>query len=205
MDEMISILQINVNHSHPAQDLALATANCLKADIICLTEPYKRHDRVTSTPGWTCFSQGSAAILIRHCVQHRPIVGLENVAAIRIGRVCINSAYVSHNQWIGPTIDAIEGMIEGEESCIITGDFNTRWPEFTQKKLLERDIKMMEFISQEEVMVMNINTLTLEHQSSLSTNDYTLTKNAKCCRMWNPFLTTDIYTSWRRQTKMRQV
>lgn len=58
-------LQTNVNHSRPAQDLALVTAENLNAKLIIISEPYLFNGNLPSIPGWSQFSVRNVALLVR--------------------------------------------------------------------------------------------------------------------------------------------
>lgn len=173
----LTALQINVNHSLVTQDLAIETANKLKVDIVCISEIYKYKGKMTSTPGWARVVSDTAAILLKEGIIYRIVPSGQHVASVEVGGVRIISAYASPNEEISPVLNTIETLLEGRNACILAGDMNCRWPEYTRATLRDRDNEMIEFIAQQQLMIGNDGTDTCIHQGRKSTNDYTFSRD----------------------------
>lgn len=128
---MIRVLQINVNRSVAAHDMADYVAKKKDIDILAFTEPNLR-----KTGGkYTYANEGKTAVIINTSLRYKFIEYLYDkcfVACVSCAFVCY-SVYISPNCVIREFQDCLEPPSEivraykrQNKKIIITGDFNAR-------------------------------------------------------------------------------
>ena len=98
LSSSLKILQINVNHSYPAQQLATVMADQSNAKIILITEPHNYSGSI-SIDGWNVVISGRAAIFLKDDVIFDTVdTKKQDAAGVRIDNTYIFSVYFSPNQ-----------------------------------------------------------------------------------------------------------
>lgn len=182
----IKVLQINVGHSHPSQDIALKTACEMRADIICVTEPYLYKGSVSGTPGWNQVAtknNPTSAILIRKTMTYKVIQCKPEAVAIEVDGVVVDSVYATPNGELGPVLNLLDAVPYHRR--IITGDFNCRIPAFSKRKARPRDDEFLEYVFEKKLEIVNENKPTCTHQGRYTINDYTLATDPNTVNSWN--------------------
>jgi hypothetical protein len=107
-----------------------------------------------------------------------PLCYAASASGVKVEGVNIVSAYCSPNEEIEEYLSNLITQLRKRELMIITGDFNTRWPEFTQLAIRRRDKQFHRFIIESGLLIENNAVATCTHQGSYTVNDYTLTRDA---------------------------
>lgn len=154
----MKILQINTNRSRPAHDIAVATANELKAGVIIMSEPnlkavQNRNDWVTDDNLDTAIRISDRNLLITNQGKGH------GFSYVRIEGYTIYSCYFSPN---GDILD-FELMLEeianlvrsNHEKAIIAGDFNAKSPEWGMTIADRRGQIVSEWIAANDFVVIN--------------------------------------------------
>ena len=137
----MAFLQVNVNHSPAAQDLALVAAGKVDASVIVITEPYLFNGRLPSTPSWQRVFTQRAAILMKKDIRFAEItVDSDSVVAVEIGGVLIVACYLSPNEEPNRSLNVVHGLLCRGRKVVLTGDFNCRISRFFTGRLRERSI-----------------------------------------------------------------
>lgn len=125
---MITFLQINVGVGRAAQDLALATADKRKADILLISEQYRSG---TEPEGWFPDSNNRAAILVRSQIPINLVGPQENgFRWIEVPGLRVYSCYWSPNCRISDYEDFVLRLERSIRAsvlpCVVAGDFNAK-------------------------------------------------------------------------------
>lgn len=178
---MAKVIQINLNRSRGALDLAIEQANRTKHNIICITEPPRLHNgKLLGISGWEQVSNENAAVLYRKSITNIEPVTLEDeyTVAIKLGSIVLVSTYAPPNTLTDLPFNGIGKIVRKHSKVIITGDMNcrTRWTSNLPMRL--RDMEFEKLLSDHGLKVENSNIPTLLHQGRATINDYTLTKGS---------------------------
>jgi len=174
---MISVLQINVGVCRGSQELALATANAKKADVLVICEQYR--DRGEDN-GWYPDANGRSAIAI-----------VSNIPVDRIGprspgfRWLEVRGYRLYSCYCSPNVsflefesflDGLEDSIRGAVGpVIVAGDFNSKSPEWGSPTEDRRGRAMADLLASAGLTVCNQgNAPTFVSEASRSQLDLTL-------------------------------
>ncbi|XP_020296130.1 uncharacterized protein LOC109861057 [Pseudomyrmex gracilis] len=128
---MDRVLQINVNHSGPAQALALQVLRKERAGVLAIAEPH----RVPDSPAWAGDLDNRAAVTWFTRPGNRPMRGVlergHGFVAVRWGRVALFACYfppsmyaVDFREGLGAFADSIRWV--GGDSVLVLGDFNAK-------------------------------------------------------------------------------
>lgn len=124
------ILQVNVNRSKPAQDLARATAARLQCDVLVLSEP---NVKATSSRGHS-YTNAPKNVSIINVSRVFPVVSWSCGSCfvyVQLKTLYIFSCYISPNCSINAFCECLDELslaIAGcrQESLLILGDFNAK-------------------------------------------------------------------------------
>lgn len=175
----LRVMQVNTDNSRPSLDIVLHTANRLKVDIICISEPPKAFKGKIGCPGWHEHLGGRAAILTSKKVQVKEEWTGPCTVGVVVGETRVIATYHSPNEDNELYLGMLVPHIEEDSALVLTGDLNCRWPEFDgHLGMRQRDIACYDFIIGHDLKVENDGTPTCTHQGRETTNDYTLTKRA---------------------------
>lgn len=174
----MKILQINVNRSRPAHDIALATANEIGACVILISEPNRNvlHNR----KDWVFDDNLDTAIKItdRNVLIKKWGKGL-GFSFVVLENYSIYSCYSSPNG----DIEDLERMLEeianlvrsNNERAIITGDFNAKSPQWGMTFSDRRGQLVTEWIAANDFLIVNQgNTPTFERNNYTAILDLTI-------------------------------
>jgi len=125
-----------------------------------------------------------------------------NMNHVKIGEIHITNVYAPPNDIFAPTLQDLDDAIEGQYNYVIAVDLNGRWPEFTKQKLRDRDIELLDFVSEHSLVISNDGTTTLIQQGRHTVNDYTFTKNCKV-EGWQVDEWTSVYSTHFHRTYHR--
>lgn len=155
---MFRILQINVNRSRTATDMALATARHLQVDIILISEPNKA--LTTTRKEWLSDERkDSAIIILNRNVKVSEQGSGDGYTYMKTAEYTIFSCYSSGNRDLTCLENTLEDIATHTRNtnghCVIAGDFNSKSPQWGMKKTDERGIRMEEWIAQNELVLLN--------------------------------------------------
>lgn len=186
-----------MNHSSPAQDLALDTAIKSDARLIVINKSYLLHSRMPSTPGWQRVNTSTTAILIEDGLKFTQVdVSSGNTIAVEVGGVLLVGTYLSPNIDPRNKFLILHNLLLQEHRIILLGDFNCQHTDLTNRGLRERDRSFLQLIYDHCLEMANDGCPTLDHQGNLSTNDYTLYKRVSVL-WWNVLTDTESLTDHR--------
>ena len=123
------MLQINVNRSVQAMDLARATAAQLNADVLAITEPNVASARRAAN-SITDLEEDTTIIVLSNLQICKKGTG-NGYVYIQLNDLTIVSLYASPNE---PTInlerilDEVSAVTHRARQCVVTGDFNAKSP-----------------------------------------------------------------------------
>lgn len=154
----MKFLQINMQRSRAAQDLALQTARERGIDVLFFSEQYKKPD-----PSNSWFQDASARAGILVC---NPAMTVSKFLEADMGFVWVEiadlrlySCYFSPNDpfpIFADQVDALESSIrQSNLDAIITGDFNAKSPEWGETRLDKRGKLVCEMLSGNNLFVAN--------------------------------------------------
>lgn len=173
----LKFIQVNLGRGSRAQDLLLHTAKDRGADILLLTEPYRKLD----SENWFQDDSGRAAIVV--CNPARKVGKTKSTSNgfvwIEVGNVRIYSCYFSPNDdfWkFEEELEALEDSISGtNQRVLVTGDFNSKHPEWGETRMDRRGILVSEMLARKDLVAVNEGTNpTFERGASSSIIDITL-------------------------------
>lgn len=153
----IRILQINLNRSRAAHDLALETAQELKADIILLSEPNLR--AIKNRKDWICDKEQNTAIKILSNIPLKNQSSGPGFSCVTLPELTIYSVYSSGNnniELLENTLFNIERRIRSrKEKAIIAGDFNAKSPEWGMDYRDRRGETVTEWMAANDLIIAN--------------------------------------------------
>jgi Reverse transcriptase (RNA-dependent DNA polymerase)/Endonuclease-reverse transcriptase len=179
---MTQILQINLNGCRLAQEVMCRIAEEQSADLVLITEPYRFGSR---PPRYHTSADEKAAIWV--AAPQLRITGLPAGAAdcwtwIEAGGVRIYSCYLSPNAPFQRFTDALMDLEESIRSSalpvILTGDFNSKAPEWGSPVTNRRGTVLAEMASQLGMHAVNTGASTFVRGSSSSVLDVTFAEDS---------------------------
>lgn len=183
---MLRILQINVNRSRTATDMAIGTARNLQVDIILISEPNKA--LTTARTEWLSDDRKDSAIIILN--REIKVSGHGNgdgYTFMKTAGYTIFSCYSSGNRELSCLENTLEDIANhtrnANGNCIIAGDFNSKSPQWGMTRTDERGLRMEEWVAQNDLVLLNVgNKPTFQCENYTSILDLT-------------FVTPDLKTS----------
>lgn len=137
----MAILQINVNHSGPAQDLALDMACKVDARLVIISEPYLIHGRMPSTTRWQRVYTTYSAILVEGEMKFTQMnVSSDCIVAIEVGGVLVIGVYLSPNSGPEDALTTLHNLLIPVRHMVVAGDFNCRHPDYMDWEMRRRDL-----------------------------------------------------------------
>lgn len=180
----VKALQINTNRSQPSLSLALHHAERWGVNIMLISEPPLYKGMLVGTPGWRAFANTDVAILTKDIKVLAHHTGTHTVT-VDLDKTRVVGLYASPNKDIEGPLDELENECSAwKQALIVGGDFNCRWSEFTSAELRARDHVFAETILMLDLQIENTGQPTCSHQGRYTTNDYTLTRQARI-EDWN--------------------
>lgn len=172
----MAVLQININHSLPALDLALATAGRLEARIVVISEPYLFNGTAfPSTPGWQRVFCHGAAILIENSLPFTRVeVNSHNTVAVDIGDVRLIGTYLSPNVDPEDEFVTLHNLLLTNRRVVLAGDFNCHHPDLYFGTFRRRDRVFNQLLLDHALLTANSTHPTREQLGVESILDYTL-------------------------------
>lgn len=172
----MKVLQANCNRTSQSQDLALATASKLKADMIIISEPNK--NSVKHRKDWICDENLDAAIK----VLNKDLVIIKQgkgsgFSYITTRELTLYSCYASPNRDIENLEDILTEIsrMRLPKKAIIAGDFNGKSPQWGMNITDARGRVITEWIAQNDLVVLNEGTTpTFQRRDQSSILDLTL-------------------------------
>lgn len=155
----VKILQINLNHSKVAQDLAVQRAMEDGANVILVSEPYK----ISAHDCWFFDENGLAAIYRNPLIckeSARLIDRKPRFVAVKVGITCFYSCYISPNRSIEDFdlfLQALSDSIHlhGKVSTVISEDFNAKHGAWGSRVEDSRGRILTDWISQHGLAILN--------------------------------------------------
>ena len=174
----IKILQINTNRSRAAHDMALATANSIKAGLILLSEPNR--NAIRHRKDWIFDVELDTAIKILD--RNIAIIGQgygHGYTYVTIPNCTIYSCYSSGNddiQDLERTLEEIGTKIRANnERAIVAGDFNGKSPQWGMHLTDTRGELICDWIAQNDMAMVNKGSSpTFQRQDYSSILDLTI-------------------------------
>lgn len=147
-----------MNHSGPAQDLALLTVNKLKAGVIILSEPYLLQGRMLSAPGWQRIYPSNSAILLEDGMSYSRINdNSSNTLAVELGRVLVVGTCLSLKSDPSDQFLVLHNLLLHGSCTLLAADFNCWYPGFSSRPIWNRDLTFIQ--------------LTLDHRLEIANNN----------------------------------
>lgn len=173
----IKFLQINLNRSRQAHDLALATANELSVDILIVSEPNKLAIRNRSD--WISDRELDTSVKVLSNMPVRSQGNGPGFAFISLPELTVYSVYSSGNNSIDQleeTLNNIERRIRTRnENAIVAGDFNAKSPQWGMHYTDKRGETVTEWMAANDLTVANVGKKpTFEVQGYSSILDLTM-------------------------------
>lgn len=181
----MKILQINLNRSRSAHDLALVTAKELNTDILIISEPNRK--AINEKRGWISDDETDAAIKVLNAelIIEEQGKGL-GFSYISMPDLIIYSCYMSPNRDIEEfeeTLNQIEQQLRrNRKKTIIAGDFNAKSPLWGTKTTDRRGEIVGDWIAQNNLAVVNKGEEpTFQRRDCTSIIDITLATTDAIC------------------------
>lgn len=150
------ILQVNVNRSYEAHDMAFLTAERIDADIIIASEP---NARIISKGGWVADNRKNVAVYFRNRkIEVDEVKGFDGFIHIKVQTVNIYGIYSSPNIDIlqyERDIDTLMRKVSKEKVIVVLGDFNAKAPEWGAPIQDRRGEIILEWIATLNLIVHN--------------------------------------------------
>lgn len=102
-----------------------------------------------------------------------------NIVAIEIGDVCLVSVYMSPNAGVDVTCSSLENLLDQHRRVVLMGDLNCHLAGYTNRGLHLCDRRVQRMVNEFGLDVANSSTPTMDHNGTLSVNDYTLTRHCQ--------------------------
>ncbi|XP_031359294.1 uncharacterized protein LOC116182875 [Photinus pyralis] len=151
----LRIVQVNVNNSARATDLAYAAAESREAKLIILAEPNKKH---RGRHVYASKERNASIVNVKGGSVVWNFTSGHNHAMVQVGQTTVVSAYISPNSTMEEfedTLDEIARNIRKKTEVIIGGDFNAKNPMWGGQTNDERGVKLAEWAHQLGMTIMN--------------------------------------------------
>lgn len=182
---MIKYLQSNLGRGREAQDLLKQTAMEKKADVLIISEQYRKPE----TGSWFQDQTTRAAIAVLNPSLKIRKVGepAANYVWVDIEGVRVYSCYFSPNDdyddFISQLDDLEESLRTAHGEVLVAGDFNSKSPEWGSRKLDKRGEAVSEMIARMDLIVLNKgNAFTFRRGTTGSVIDITLASSGIAAR-----------------------
>lgn len=156
---MIRIMQINMNHSSGAQELALHQISELNVDIGCFSEPWRVPEQNSN---WFYSTGRRSAIFCNSSNVRKKCSGVassEDWVAVEMGDIIIISCYLSPNEGIkryNAILKEIGNFIANRgNKILVCGDFNAKSVAWGCNKDDRRGILLEQWASESDLAICN--------------------------------------------------
>lgn len=153
----IKFLQVNLNRSRQAHDLALATANEMNVDILIVSEPNRL--AISNRTDWIFDRELDVGVKVLSNMPIRSQGSGPGFAFVSIPEITVYSVYSSGNNSIDhleDTLSNIERRLRSRnENAIIAGDFNAKSPQWGMHITDRRGETVTEWMAANDLTIAN--------------------------------------------------
>lgn len=182
---MARFLQINLGRGREAQDLLMQVAAEKKADVLIISEQYKKPD----TGLWFQDTSGKAAIVvlnsamrIREVSEHTADFVWAHLEGVRVYS-CYFSPNLDYETYLRQLDRLEESLRTVTVEVLVAGDFNSNSPEWGSRRLDNRGEALSELIARLDLVVLNEgNSYTFRRGQTRSVVDVTLSSDGVAAR-----------------------